>query len=391
MLPAARNLVIPAGGILNAGQGRGTPAWLAAANPAIGQYVVVPNTKLSSCPPSITSSLIHGNTGPSAKMSAYCGAAFSQLTGSYTLTACGGHNDYGGSEANDICFYDDWPGWVEWCAPTVDAYIIRDVSYYLNLQASAKHTYSLSHWVDSIGKCLVMPFGGYSLGAPYPTGWPYANLLWMTSFDRATKTYDDPTTLSIFPGTGDPTNCLCVQDPVTELIYYSPNYGIGFFEYNPVTKAWRKISNLAAQPWYTSSAVDHARGRILTVGGFTPYPPSLVDFTNGTAVAANMTGPNAANWTVGGNQPAVIYDQVNDCYLMFINEGGNIECYRCNAATMYADKPTLTGVKPLSRRGNDGAEVGIYNSIRYIRNIGGMSGIVGANSYTNDMFFLRLS
>lgn len=367
------------------------PAWLAAANPAIGQYVEIPNSALSSCPPTVSTGF---GGSPSAKIDAYCGAAYNRLTGDYTLHAQGGHLDYAGNEDNAINVFADAPGWVEWRPSSPGSAVYRDTEYYADLNPAARHSYSLHHWVPSLGKCFLMPTGGYAGGPAYPSDWPYKLGRVGAIFDRATKTYADPTTIAPYPGTGDPYAALCFQDPVTELIYYSNNFGDGFYRYSPFANTWTKLSSMAKAPWYVSSAVDHARGRALVVGGYDVTAPSIVPLDGSTATFANLTGPNAADFTFGVSSgtvtlPAIVYDEANDCYLMFINKAGIIDNYRVNAATMYADKPVRTGIIPQSRRQTGGTDVGIYNSIQYVPSIGGMSGVIGTTGYTTNMFFLR--
>ena len=385
----------PAGG---GGGGGSLPAWLAAANPAIGQYITIPNSALSTCPPTNPSVLKNASTGPAAKITAYCGAGYNRLTGDYTVGPHGGHLDYGGNEFNAINVFADVPSWVEWAPSSPDSAIYKNTEYNADLRPASKHSYSLTHWVASIGKCIMMPTGGQAFGADYPPGWLYTLGKYGSSFDIVTKTYDSPLGIAPYPGVGDPYGALCFQDPSTEMIYYSNNYGDGFYRYSAFANTWTKLSNMAKAPWYCSSVVDHTRGRALVVGGYDVTAPSIVPLDGSTATLAGLTGPSAAVFTFGvgtgiGNStlPGMVYDAVNDCYLMFINEGGVIENYRVNASTMYADKPTRTGLIPTSRRQTGGADVGIYNSVQYVPNIGGMAGVIGTNEYTKDMFFLRTS
>ncbi len=371
--------------------GGSLPAWLATANPAVGQYVSIPNSNLSSVPRAVTGTIINGQTGPQSKIVAYAGAAFNRLTGDYTVGPHGGHKDYGGNEFDAINIFADAPAWAEWAPASQDAEIYALSDYYRDYRPASKHSYSLTHWLPSIGKCVMMPIGGYDLGATFPVGWPYTGGIYGSSFDINTKMYDHPSTIAPYPGTGDPFAALCCMDPVTETIYMSNNYGDGIYSYVKPTNTWTKISSIARAPWYCSASVDHSRNRMLVVGGYTATAPAIFPLNGSTPSFPSITGPNAADWTFATPSGALIYDELHDCYLLFKNSGAFIDNWRLDASTFYADKPTRTGTLPAARLDGNGGPAGLYNSLQYVPNIGGWSGIVGASTYTGNMFFLRLS
>lgn len=378
----------PTGQILYGGKAapNPAPAWLITANPAIGEYVLIPNSNPSSVTPSVAGTVRNGNTGISSLINAYCGAGYNRATGDYTIGPHGGHLDYAGNQFNGINIFVDAPTWTEWAPPSADQYLLDATEFYLDGRPAATHSYSRTQWVSQLGKCILMPMAGIGGGFPGapapPAGWAYMRGSFPASLDLATKTYDPPTTWPEFPGTSnDATACVVAQDFSTGMIYYGRNGGDGFYKLDPFTKTWTKLSLATRVPWYSGTGLDFTRGRMLIVGSFDPLPPVVLDIA-GQAVSATFTGPNVADIAING-YPGVVYDEANDCYLVFYDKGSIIDNYRVNAATWYVDKPIRTGAIPAAR------PAGINNSIHYVPNIGGMSGCVGANSYTGNMFFLR--
>ena len=66
---------------------------------------------------------------------------------------------------------------------------------------------------------------------------------------------------------------------------------------------------------------------------------------------------------------------------MVFNSGG-VRVRRVNPATWAVDEPSVSGSAPASRQN------GILNSVQYAPELGG---IVIANSYTGDMYFMKTS
>lgn len=119
---------------------------------------------------------------------------------------------------------------------------------------------------------------------------------------------------------------------------------------------------------------------MLIVGGYSPVAPTVANL-DGTNIPTAFTGLGADALKVT-NYPGVIYDETNDNYLVFYNTATSIEMYRVNASTWNVDIPPTTGTPP-TRRMN-----GIQNAVQYVPELGG---IVIANSYTGNVYFMRTS
>ena len=87
------------------------PAW---ASPLpLWEWYEIPNTALSALDSSL--GIVTGNppgiTGPSSKITAWCGATLKRQGSVYLLGACGGHGDYAGNEVDALALNTDTPQW----------------------------------------------------------------------------------------------------------------------------------------------------------------------------------------------------------------------------------------------------------------------------------------
>lgn len=352
------------------------PAWVNSL--PLWQWYAIPNTALSSVAPSATPI---GATGPSSKIEAWCGATLKRSGSVYMLGAAGGHQDYAGNEVNALQLNTASPAWVQLRAPTPNASVIDAAQFYLDNRPAATHTYYATQFVEAQNRMLVMPSPGLGgLGPAAPGGWPYGGSSRSFSFSVAGNDWDAPDFIARFPGGGDFTCCLCAKHPVTEEIYYSRNYGDGWYRFTPSANTWTKLSSTTRAPWYAGSAIDPNRNRILIVGGYDANGPEVRDLS-GNSLGVSFGGQGAGAIAVNG-APGVVYDEANDAFLVLFNSGSSISMKRVSASSWNIDTPPITGNAPAARMN------GIQNSVQYVPELGG---IVIANSYRGNVYFMRTS
>jgi hypothetical protein len=300
------------------------------------------------------------------------------------LGAAGGHADYAGNEVDALALNVDAPQWVQLRAPSANANIINASQFYLDKRPSATHTYYATQFINSLNRLVVMPspgMGNPGLPAP-PASWPYANGTSndFFSFSVDIGDWDAPEHFAAFPADGDFTAALVAKHPVTEDIYYSRNYSDGWYRWSSTSNTWTKLSNVSRGPWYAGSAIDPKRDRLLVVGGYNPEPPE-VHALDGSSIAISFGGLGASALSQTG-YPGVVYDEANDNYLALYNDNGSIRVLRVDAATFDVDAPSIQGTAPTERPN------GIQSSVQYVPEL---KGIVIANSYSGNVFFLRTS
>jgi hypothetical protein len=358
-------------------QSTSLPAWVSAL--PLWQWYAIPGTALSSVQPS---PIPIGNTGPASKIDAWCGATLKRAGSVYMLGAAGGHADYAGNEVNALQLNAATPRWVQLRAPSAPADVIgNEVQYYLDRRPAATHTYNATQFIDSQNRMVVMPSPGLGgLGATPPSGWPYTGAKRIYSFSVGAGDWEHPDTLALFPGDGDFTGCLCVKHPVTEDIYYSRNYGDGWWRYRPSNNTWTKLSGATRAPWYAGAAIDPTRNRMLIVGGYNADAPEVRDL-NGNSISVSFAGQGASA-LARNEHPGVVWDEVNGNFLVFFNNGSTLGVRRVNAATWSVDTPAMTGTLPV-RRTN-----GVHNAVQYVPELGG---VVIANTYGGNVQFMRTS
>lgn len=351
----------------------GLPSWVQAL--PLWQWYMIPNTALSSVEPSPPP---YGS--PSAKIAAWNGATLKRQGSVYLLGAAGGHADYAGNEVDALALNTEQPAWAELRAPTQASDLVDASQFYLDHRPADTHTYYATQFIESQNRMLVVDSPG--MGAPAlpmpPADFPYAgDKGYSFSFNLQADDWDPPEFIAKFPGNGDFTSCLVVKHPVTEDVYYSRNYGDGWWRYSPSTNVWTKLSGATRAPWYAGAAIDPLTDQILIVGGYSPLPPEVRDL-NGNSIAATFGGLGASVLTVDGG-PGVIYDDANDRFIVLVDTDP-ISVYRVDPTTWTVDQPAMTGAAP-ARRQN-----GIMNSVQYVPEL---KGFVIATQYNGGVYFVR--
>lgn len=363
-----------------------SPNWVKAL--PLWQWYSIPNTALSSVTPS---QVPLGQTGPSSKISAWCGATLKKQGSVYLIGCAGGHGDYSGNEVDALVLNTEIPKWEQICPPTPNSLIVDAAQFYLDKKPSATHTYCASQFINSMNRMLIVASPGMgwpSLPQP-PADWPYKTTRYTASFNFATKTWDEPEFISPFPlgEAGDFTACLCVKHPETEEVFYSRNYS-EFYKWNPSVNSaqgrgtWSQLAQYGRSPWYAGSAIDPVRRRMLIVGGYSPAPPEVRGLDAG-AISVTFSGLGAGALTLN-NYPGVVYVDALDIFLVAFNDSASnsIKLYKVTADTFHVETVAATGTPPAQRPN------GIHNSIQYVPEL---KGIVIANSFSGNVQFMRLA
>ncbi|QDL36587.1 hypothetical protein [Rhodoferax sediminis] len=351
------------------------PDWVV--NLPLWQWHEIPNTALASVEPA-TRSL--GDTGPRSKIDAWCGACLKRSGSVYMLGAAGGHGDYAGNEVDALALNVVAPRWTQLRGPTPNADIIGSAQFYLDHRPSSAHTYYSTQFINTLDRMLVFASPGV-FGGIYPTApadFPYRGDKRSFSFSVASGDWDPPDYVARFPGTGDPFADLCVKHPLTDDVYYSRNYGSGWYRWASATNTWTRLSGVTRGPWYAGAAIDPLRNQMLIVGGYSPVAPEVRGL-DGTPVPAAFTGLGTAALTPTG-YPGVIYDEATDCYLVAFNSGSSIKILRVHPETWLVDDPAVGGIAPKARAN------GLQNAVQYVPEL---RGFVLTNKYDGNVFFVR--
>ena len=356
------------------------PAWVK--NLPLLQWYAIPHTKLSSVAPNPPAL---GNNGPESKINSWNGATLKRQGSVYLLGAAGGHADYAGNEVDALKLNTETPRWLELSPPTPNNKTINRSQYYLDLKPSATHTYYGTQFINARNRMVVVASPGMdSALPPPPANWPYANVAIHTfSFNLATNTWDKPEYFASYTGGGDYIAALVVKHPVTEDIYYSRSYSGGWWRWTQATNTWSKLSDAARVPWCAGAAIDPIRNRMLIVGSYAGDVPAEVRDLRGNRIPVTFGGLGVATLQLGG-YTGVVYDEMNAVFLVVYNNAatGTISILRVNPATWIVDVLPVMGKLPANRPN------GIHNSVQYVPELGG---IVIANSYTDDVMFMRTS
>jgi hypothetical protein len=350
------------------------PAWVAAL--PLWQWHEIPNTALSSVDPSVRSL---GITGPSSKIDAWCGACLKRSGSVYMLGAAGGHGDYAGNEVDALALNVATPRWVQLRGPTPNSDIINDRQFYLDMRPAATHTYWATQFIEPLNRMLV--FASQGVNGPFPAApanFPYTGEKYSFSFNLATNDWDAPEYIAQYPGTGDFWAALCVKHPWTHDVYYSKNYGSGWYRWTYANNTWTRLSDATRAPWFAGAAIDPLRSRMLIVGGYSVLPPE-VRTLDGTLIAATFTGLGATALMLGG-YPGVQYDEAADRYIVAFNSGTSIKILRVHPETWFVDEPTMSGKAPAARTN------GLQNSMQYVPEL---RGFVIANKHNGNVLFFR--
>lgn len=352
------------------------PAWTQAL--ALWEQGEIANTALSSVEPAVWPL----GKNPSNKISAWNGATLRRAGSIYMLGAAGGHGDYHGNELNAIELNVEVPAWAELRGPTVDADIIKLTPVYLDGRRSAVHTYWSTQYDNINDRMLIVSSGGPHGSTPPPDPpegwtWPVGTPVLM-GFDRAANDWTAPDDLPAIPFSTGSADLCCTNGATGEIFYVKSQEGT-MRKYSPTANAWSTVGSYYMNGGYRGSAIDTVRNRMLIVGDFSGSLDPVVRSTlDASAVSATFggLGPTVLR---SANYPGVVYDEENDCFLVFINTNP-ITIYRVDAATFEVTQPVLTGT-PWAQRQN-----GIHNAVQYVPE---MRGVALANEYAANMKFMR--
>lgn len=353
------------------------PAWVQ--NLALWTWYEIPNTALASVDPDPEPI---GNTGPESKITAWCGSALRRIGSYYLIGAAGGHADYGGNEVDALQLNTEVPAWVQLTAPSANADIYdAEALFYADLRPAATHTYYSKQYINSRDLMVVVSLGGLSgLGAEPPAEWPWTNDTKLPyCWSWATQDWMHPETVAPALMTGDATSNLGCVHPITGDVYITRTGGDGWWRLNASTLTWTMVSEITESN-YCGSAIDPTRDRMLIVGAFNVEAGPRVRGLDGTFVTSTFGGLGADPLKVGAYS-GVVYDEANDTYLSIYNNNP-IDVHRVDAETFVVDHPEIAGTPPADRPN------GIHNSPQYVPELGG---VVLANSYAGNAFFLRTS
>lgn len=297
----------------------------------------------------------------------------------YMLGAAGGHGDYAGNEVDALALNVAKPRWTQLRGPTPNADIVNGTQFYLDRRPSAAHTYYATQFIEALDRMLVFASSGVSGPfPPAPSDFPYLGNKRSFSFNVATGDWDPPDHVAQFPGAGDFTAALCVKHPGTDDVYYSRNYGSGWYRWASATNTWSKLSDVTRAPWYAGAAIDPLRNRMLIVGGYSASPPEVRNL-DGARVAVAFDGMGATSLTLSG-YPSVIYDEAMDRYIVAFNSGNAIKILRVHPETWWVDEPAMPGKAPAARTN------GLQNSLQYVPEL---RGFAVANRYDGNVYFVR--
>lgn len=336
----------------------------------------MPDTALSSVEPTPRPL---GSTGPSSKIDAWCGATLKRKGSVYMLGAAGGHADYAGNEVDALDLLADRPAWKQLRAPTPNEYIVSGVQFFLDKRPSAAHTYYSTQFIDRLNRMVVFAqAGAHGAFPPAPANYPYTGASRSFSFDMGKGDWDEPDYIARFPGSGDYLACLCVRHPLTGDVYYSRNMGDGWYRWTATANRWDKLSSTSRAPWYAGAAIDTQRNRMLVVGSYSPIAPAVLNL-DGSSQQVGFGGLGASALTLSG-YPGVIYDEINDMFIVAFNAGRSIKLLTVRASDLHVANVPITGTPPAARPN------GIQNSLQYVPEL---KGIVIANSYRGDVYFMK--
>lgn len=379
----------------------GVPAWLAGA--VVNQWVSIAGTALSSVQPSPLPVTPSGTSDASNKINAWCGAALRRSDGTYLVGMAGGHKDYAGNEINALRLRADVPAWEEVSARTPDASLYNRSAFNADLKGAASHTYYYLQFLESLGVFVSFTNSGVDYGAapspaplnpPFPA-WPYIatdpatwtggtgyDFRWSPAFDLAARTWKSPTYIPAFPSTvGDWTAAMCVKHPTTDDVYIART-GDRWRKFTAATQTWSDVSANTEQN-YAGAAIDPTRSRMLVVGGFAGAAAPRVRDLSGNLISVTFGGLDPSVLQGAGMSYAgIVYDEANDRYLVVKNDSP-VSIYAVDASTWAITLLSTTGTAPPQRTN------GIQNSVQYVPDLGGASGIVIATEYSGNVRFLR--
>jgi hypothetical protein len=347
------------------------PAWLNGV--AIGSWVQIPGTNISSVDPSPTPP---GNSGPSSKIVAWCGAAMDTRDCSLYSVANGGHQDYSGNEVDKLRLTVDAPAWQQVIAPTPASQLCDTCPYYADGHPSSRHSYYTQVFVPQ--RDAIMMFGSGSYWCSGSSGVPGCGN-GGTATDAYYITANAYAPANTFPATPPAVVApeTAVANPATGDVYMltSNNLVVSYNKWTQATNKWSRLSlwgfPSGASGYYACGAFDTTRNQILYIEG-----------TGG----AYMYSVAKNNWTAIGGVPVgdqwgCQYVPALDVYLIQQGRGGGAVT-QINAATFAATTYSTTGGSSIPAPLING----VFSRWQYCPQLGG---IIYIPSYSGNVWFLR--
>lgn len=345
--------------------GNTVPAW---AKLSVGAWYEVPNTNLSSVPPSPVPG---GASGAASKIIAWTSfvadAAFSRV---YSV-ANGGHQDYQGNEVDEFDYWREVPTVVERMVSTPGASYLDCTNYYSDGRPTARHTYygaQLDEFDDRI--MLFTGAGSCSSGAAIDS---------ISSYNISANTYNGtgthPNLSSLFLA---PTITF-TADPQTGNVYIVSENGTAKWTRSTNTFATMSPTGTVCPDGYGSmAAFDTKRGRAFFLGGrssvrhhYTPATNVFVQVTLSGASASDVSGAVAYGMT---------YVEALDMYIVRgLSSGATI--YQIDASTFAVTTFSVSGGASIPITQN-----GPYNKFLYLPELGGA---IYSPDYSGNAWFLK--
>lgn len=375
------------------------PAW--AASVSTMTWYRIPNTKMSVF--DAANGIVQrpqDGTGPSSKIVAWNGAAYSRARRAYIIAAAGGHGDYAGNEVQLVRLGVNTPAWEMPKRASADADMCNGPVFNDGRRA-ATHQYMGCQYIESLDRTFIMQCYGVdgvgwpsAVAYPNPAGagsspWGWKQIM---AFCHGTGDWDPPDRWAAWPsapGHDAFYGCFGVVNPLTNECYAASQYGGGIHRFNAGStgaNTWTTNVVPAADPYdylFAGVALDPVRKRVLMCGSDQEGKgPRVYDLAAGTVLTPTFGGLGAAAITFSGSpySVGVVFDELNDCFWVFSHAGGNP--WRVRASDWYVDQPSISGTAPGARAG------GWQNSWQYDPTL---KGIVCATGYTEDLLYLRTS
>jgi hypothetical protein len=357
----------------------GLPSW--ASETPVWQWKRIPGTNLSRVDPR---SYV-GATGPSSKISAWCGAGYSRLRRAYIIAAAGGHGDYANNEVNVIRLGRNAPAWEEVLASSpVSA--MRNGVVYEDGRRSATHSYWGTQYIERLDRTFLFQCYGTDSSDPriagLPSSYPASN--YIMAFSHAAGDWDPPDRWARWPNAGVDAwfGAFGCQNVLTGTAYVASQFDGGTLrKFDPDLNSWSAVMQLENTS-FCAQAVDPARERVLQVGSYDgTLGPRVIDLKAKAYAAVSFTGLGAAALTLEGAGAGMVFDELNDCFYVFPGEDAAL-VLRVRAADWHVDRPPVTGPSP-GRREN-----GWQNAWQYDP---ALKGMVCAIAHEADMVYLRTS
>jgi hypothetical protein len=365
------------GGGGNAPAGGDAPAWLSGA--AVGEWVEISNTAVEDAPLSVTTYPSRGNTGPSSKVTAWCGFSIDTRDSTLYTVANGGHADYAGNEVQRITLEADVPAWEEAEPSTAVADIPTIASggpfltHYADGKPTSRHSY-WGTWVNEV-RNVAMIFAGSRWsdnGATHPA---------LDGFDLSTLNYKTAGTYPNETAASDTLGWAMCDVKATGDLYAFANFAIR--KWTSSSNTWGGLSPSGGGSVYGQwcvTAHDSSRNRIMIVGG-SNSDYALYDIGANSLVDITLTGAEAGSIAGTSDFFGMCYDEANDRFLFSKGESGGV-VYAIQAASPYA--ATLVSTSG----GSPPAGTHVCRRFLYVPTLGG---VIYIPTYSGNLWFLRTS